>query len=89
MDENEQRHEHDADETTEPRLAAVVVIDEPSAGQHQGVHPVQRSENPGQVGAELRGAGAAGLSAALGLAPHRVTLLTKGRLGSSGSSPLV
>ena len=34
------------------------------------------------------GAGAAGLSAALGLAPHRVTLLTKGRLGSSGSSPL-
>jgi L-aspartate oxidase len=34
------------------------------------------------------GAGVAGLSAALGLAPHRVTLLTKGRLGSSGSSPL-
>jgi glycine/D-amino acid oxidase-like deaminating enzyme len=34
------------------------------------------------------GAGAAGLTAALGLAPHRVTLLTKGRRGSSGSSPL-
>jgi len=34
------------------------------------------------------GAGAAGLSAALGLAPHRVTLLTRGRLGSSGASPL-
>jgi L-aspartate oxidase len=34
------------------------------------------------------GTGAAGLSAALGLAPHRVTILTKGRLGSSGSSPL-
>ena len=34
------------------------------------------------------GAGAAGLSAALGLSPHRVTILTKGRLGSSGSSPL-
>jgi L-aspartate oxidase len=34
------------------------------------------------------GAGAAGLSVALGLAPHRVTLLTKGRLGRNGSSPL-
>jgi L-aspartate oxidase len=34
------------------------------------------------------GSGAAGLSAALGLAPYQVTLLTKGRLGSSGSSPL-
>jgi L-aspartate oxidase len=34
------------------------------------------------------GTGAAGLSAALALAPYRVTLVTKGQLGSSGSSPL-
>ena len=34
------------------------------------------------------GAGAAGLNAALSLAPRRVTLLTKGRLGASGASPL-
>ena len=34
------------------------------------------------------GAGAAGLYTALALAPRRVTLLTKGRLGASGASPL-
>src|SRR5262245_1768007 len=34
------------------------------------------------------GTGAAGLSAALGLPPYRVTLVTKGQAGSSGSSPL-
>lgn len=34
------------------------------------------------------GSGVAGLTAALGCAPRRVTLLTKGRLGAGGSSPM-
>lgn len=34
------------------------------------------------------GAGAAGLSVALGMAPRKVTVLTRGRLGRGGSSPM-
>jgi L-aspartate oxidase len=36
----------------------------------------------------ILGTGAAGLTAALGCAPRRVTVLTKARLGAGGSSPL-
>src|SRR6267142_2475998 len=54
---------------------------------HEAYHASWNSAQPAPDG-DVIGAGAAGLSAALGLAPHRVTLLTKGPLGSSGSSPL-
>jgi L-aspartate oxidase len=47
----------------------------------QGVDGVSRSE------ILVVGSGAAGLTAALGAAPLRVTVLTKARLGTGGSSP--
>jgi len=52
-----------------------------SRGAFQGVDGVSRSE------VLVVGTGAAGLTAALGCAPLRVTVLTKARLGSGGSSP--
>jgi L-aspartate oxidase len=50
-------------------------------GINQGVDGVSRSE------VLVVGSGAAGLTAALGCAPLRVTVLTKARLGFGGSSP--
>ncbi len=47
----------------------------------RGIDGVSRSE------VLVVGTGAAGLTAALGCAPQRVTVLTKARLGSGGSSP--
>lgn len=51
------------------------------SGQGQGVDGVSRSE------VLVVGSGAAGLTAALGCAPLRCTVLTKARLGTGGSSP--
>ena len=48
---------------------------------NQGIDGVSRSE------VLVVGSGAAGLTAALGCAPRRVTVLTKARLGTGGSSP--
>jgi len=50
-------------------------------GQGQGIDGVSRSE------VLVVGSGAAGLTAALGCAPLRCTVLTKARLGTGGSSP--
>jgi L-aspartate oxidase len=49
--------------------------------QGQGIDGVSRSE------VLVVGSGAAGLTAALGCAPLRATVLTKARLGTGGSSP--
>ncbi|HEY3569077.1 MAG TPA: L-aspartate oxidase [Thermoanaerobaculia bacterium] len=51
------------------------------SGQGPGVDGVSRSE------VLVVGSGAAGLTAALGAAPLRCTVLTKARLGTGGSSP--
>ena len=49
--------------------------------QRSGIDGVSRSE------VLVVGSGAAGLTAALGCAPRRATVLTKARLGTGGSSP--